>query len=153
MVKNSSPFLSTPVASAPICVALATGLSLAPLQALAEPSFTVDAEHSGFREYYCVTKGRITNTGDTPLCEINGYFVIFENGVETARSRGTSFLDLEPGATVEAFSEAPQAPCDTATSYTFIINACMEGFSFMDRTECAAMVAPSGRVESVSARP
>ncbi|MEM8590921.1 MAG: hypothetical protein AAGF13_00185 [Pseudomonadota bacterium] len=126
-------------------------LFAAPLAA--EPAFTIDAEHSGFREYYCVTKGTITNTGTAPLREINGYFIIFENGEETARSRGTSFLNLEPGQSVEALSEAPQAPCDTATSYTFIVNACMEGNSFMDRAECAAMIAPAGRVETVIPRP
>ncbi|MEM9436205.1 MAG: hypothetical protein AAGA15_04125 [Pseudomonadota bacterium] len=128
-------------------------LALAAAPLAAEPSFTVDAEHSGFREYYCVTKGTITNTGDATLREINGYFIIYENGVETARSRGTSFMDLEPGATVEGFSEAPQAPCDTATSYAFVVNACMEGFSFIDRQECAAMITPAGSVESVAARP
>ncbi|MEM8539188.1 MAG: hypothetical protein AAGF56_15165, partial [Pseudomonadota bacterium] len=105
-------------------------LILSGTAATADPAFTVDAEHAGFREYYCVTKGMITNTGDTPLREINGYFIIFENGVETARSRGTSFMDLAPGNTVEALSEAPQAPCDTATSYAFVVNACMEGFNF-----------------------
>ncbi|MEM6728029.1 MAG: hypothetical protein AAF618_05985 [Pseudomonadota bacterium] len=123
-----------------------------PTLAAAEPAFTIEAEHSGFREYYCVTRGMITNTGDAPLREINGYFLIYENGEETARSRGTSFLNLEPGATVEAFSEAPQAPCDTATSYVFVVNACMEGFSFMDRAECAAMVEGAGKVVEVKAR-
>ena len=121
--------------------------------AMAEPSLTVDAEHAGFREYYCVTKGTITNTGDQTLREINGYFIIYENGVETARSRGASFMDVAPGATVEGLSDAPQAPCDTATSYAFVVNACMEGFSFIDRYACAAMISPTGRVESVSARP
>ena len=128
-------------------------LALAAGPVAAQPAFTVDAEHSGFRDYYCVTKGTITNTGSEPLREINGYFIIYENGEETARSRGTSFLDLAPGESVEALSEAPQAPCDTATSYAFVVNACMEGCSCMDRTECAVMIAPAGRVETVSARP
>ncbi|MEM1235273.1 MAG: hypothetical protein AAGH70_14220 [Pseudomonadota bacterium] len=121
--------------------------------ALAGPSFTVDATHGGFRDYYCVTTGTITNTGDAPLREINGYFLMYEGGEESGRSRGTSFLALEPGARVEAGSDAPQAPCDTAESYVFVVNACMEGFNFIDRNECAAMIEPSGKVTGVIARP
>ena len=119
---------------------------------LANPTLSIEAEHTGFREYYCVTKGTLTNTGSEPLREINGFFQTFEDGVQTGHSKGTSFLNIEPGATLEALFEAPNVPCDTADSFVFVINACMQGNSFVNAADCASWIDGQGRVEEVRTR-
>ena len=108
--------------------------------AAAQATFEITAEHTGFREYYCVTTGTVRNTGSTTLQDLNGYFVLYLDGEEIGRARGTSFLGLTPGATVEARSEAPNGPCDIADAYHFVVNACMRDGRFIDRVACAAEV-------------
>lgn len=120
--------------------------------AAAAQSFEIAAEHAGFREYYCVTRGTLTNTGSEPIQELNGYFLLYEDGEEVGRSRGSSFLALDPGASAEARFEAPNAPCDTADEYHFIVNACMRDGSFFDRGDCADMVTGTEAVTTVVPR-
>ncbi|MEM9709332.1 MAG: hypothetical protein AAF871_11115 [Pseudomonadota bacterium] len=131
---------------------LAILLTILATPAAAEPALSVTAEHQGFREYYCVTKGTLTNTGTDPIREVNGFFRIFKAGVEVGHSKGTSFLGLAPGESMEALFEAPNVPCDTADEYHFIVSTCMEGTSFINRALCAENIAGSGTVTAVAPR-
>lgn len=133
-------------------IAAALASIAGPGVAWADSAFQVDAGHEGFREYYCVTLGSLTNTGAVPIREINGYFVIFQAGEEIGRSRGTSFLNVGPGETAEARFEAPNSPCDQADAYEFVVSACMRDQSFIDKAACASEIVGVGKVRSVSSR-
>lgn len=119
--------------------------------AFAEPSYELGAEHAGFREYYCQTRGTLTNTGDTLLQELNGFFYIMQNGEQVGRSRGASFLNVEPGASSEAVFEAPNAPCDEAVSYDFVVGACRIGDAFVNQAECASAIVVTGDIATARA--
>ncbi|MEM9318981.1 MAG: hypothetical protein AAGA70_08225 [Pseudomonadota bacterium] len=112
----------------------------------------LSAEHAGFREYYCVTEGALANQGSDTLQEVNGYFLLYRDGAEIGRSRGSSFLGLTPGATATARMEAPNSPCDTADEYRFIVNACMQDGRFIDRADCAGMLTGTGAVTTIAPR-
>ncbi|MEM6609336.1 MAG: hypothetical protein AAF689_12210 [Pseudomonadota bacterium] len=118
----------------------------------AAQDFTLDAQHAGFREYYCVTEGTLTNHGQATLQEVNGYFLLYRAGEEIGRSRGSSFLALTPGTEATARMEAPHSPCDTADEYRFVVNACMQDSRFIDRATCADMLAGTGPVTTITAR-
>ncbi|MEL6642739.1 MAG: hypothetical protein AAFQ79_02290 [Pseudomonadota bacterium] len=113
------------------------GLGIA-TPALAE--YRLEFQGTSFREYYCGVTLTMTNDGDETLTEINGFVASMIDGEQVARSRGMSFLNLAPGESEERVFEAPNAPCDEATEYVFIVGACRFGPSFAPQEDCAALI-------------
>ncbi|MEL6518165.1 MAG: hypothetical protein AAFQ39_10630 [Pseudomonadota bacterium] len=106
--------------------------------ALAE--YRLEFSGTSFREYYCGVTLTMTNDGAESLTEINGFVASMINGEQVARSRGMSFLNLAPGESASRLFEAPNAPCDEATEYVFIVGACRFGPSFAPKEDCAALI-------------
>lgn len=113
---------------------------------------TITATYHSHEEYYCVTEGTITYSGAEPLREINGFFEIFKNGEQIGHSRGTSWLDLQPGDERSALFRAPNVPCDTADTYVFVVSACMQGTRFINKTDCAARITATEPVIAIRPR-
>ena len=109
-----------------------------PSAALADDKLEFDG--TSFREYYCGVTLTMTNESDAHLTEINGFVVSMTDGEQVARSRGMSFLNLAPGESATKLFEAPNAPCDEATEYVFIVGACRFDASFLPQAECAAEI-------------
>ena len=102
--------------------------------------YRLEFEGTSFREYYCGVTLTMTNESDEALTEINGFVASMIDGEQVARSRGMSFLNLAPGESGTRLFEAPNAPCDEATEYVFIVGACRFGASFSPQSECAARI-------------
>ena len=117
---------------------LATLVLAAPTAGLAE--YKLEFEGTSFREYYCGVTLTMTNESDAPLTEINGFVASMIDGEQVARSRGMSFMNLAPGDSATKLFEAPNAPCDEATEYVFIVGACRFDASFSPQAECAAQI-------------
>lgn len=117
------------------CAAL--GLVIA---APASAEYRLEFDGVSFREYYCGVTLTMTNDGDETLTEINGFVASMIDGEQVAHSRGMSFLNLAPGQSESRLFEAPNAPCDEATEYVFIVGACRFGPSFSPQEECAALI-------------
>lgn len=117
---------------------LATLFLAAPTTALAD--YKLEFEGTSFREYYCGVTLTMTNESDAHLTEINGFVASIVDGEQVARSRGMSFLNLAPGESATRLFEAPNAPCDEATEYVFIVGACRFDASFSPQSECAARI-------------
>lgn len=110
---------------------------------VAGPAFAdyrLEFEGTSFREYYCGVTLTMTNESDETLTEINGFVASMVDGEQVARSRGMSFLNLAPGESASNLFEAPNAPCDEATEYVFIVGACRFDASFSPQEECAARI-------------
>ncbi|MEQ3710419.1 MAG: hypothetical protein ABNH38_17715 [Tateyamaria sp.] len=108
----------------------------------------------GKREYYCTITVELTNEGDAALTEINAFFLNFIGDTQVGRSKGASFMNVEPSATTSAVFETPNAPCtDTETqveSYQMIIGACRVDGSFKDKSICAERVILEAPFSSVN---
>ena len=120
-----------------------TILAVALAAILAAPAwaeYRVEFEGVSFREYYCGVTLTMTNESDETLTEINGFVASLIDGQQVGRSRGMSFLDLAPGESASNLFEAPNAPCDQATEYVFIVGACRFDASFAPQEECAARI-------------
>ncbi|MEM1065472.1 MAG: hypothetical protein AAF771_03825 [Pseudomonadota bacterium] len=113
---------------------------LAVVGAPALADYRLEFEGTSFREYYCGVTLTMTNESDETLTEINGFVASMIDGEPVARSRGMSFLNLAPGESASRLFEAPNAPCDEATEYVFIVGACRFGPSFAPQEECAALI-------------
>ncbi len=72
------------------------------------------------------------------------------------RSKGASFLNVAPGASVTAMFETPNAPCTAqaseVTGYRFFVGACRIGQSFIDRDACAASIETVAPILSAAGR-
>lgn len=149
----SSPSPALPLCGAPVPRTAAVGrgtLSLirsstiaalalvAPSAALAD--YKLEFQGTSFREYYCGVTLTMTNESDAHLTEINGFVASMIDGEQVARSRGMSFLNLAPGDSATKLFEAPNAPCDEATQYVFIVGACRFDASFSPQADCAARI-------------
>ncbi|MEM7721112.1 MAG: hypothetical protein AAF376_01950 [Pseudomonadota bacterium] len=119
--------------------------------ALAE--YRLEFEGVSFREYYCGVTLTMTNDRDETLTEINGFVASVIDGEQVARSRGMSFLNLAPGQSESRLFEAPNAPCDEATEYVFIVGACRFGPSFSPQEECAALIRGVAPVAEAASTP
>ena len=115
-----------------LCAACIAGPALA--------DYRLEFEGTSFREYYCGVTLTMTNESDDPLTEINGFVASMIDGEQVARSRGRSFLNLAPGESASALFEAPNAPCDEATEYVFIVGACRLGPGFSPQRACAERI-------------
>lgn len=111
---------------------------VAPGAALAD--YKLEFEGTSFREYYCGVTLTMTNESDAHLTEINGFVASMIDGEQVARSRGMSFLNLAPGDSATKLFEAPNAPCDEATEYVFIVGACRFDANFSPQADCAARI-------------
>ena len=111
---------------------------VAPGAALAD--YKLEFEGTSFREYYCGVTLTMTNESEAHLTEINGFVASMIDGEQVARSRGMSFLNLAPGDSATKLFEAPNAPCDEATEYVFIVGACRFDASFAPQADCAARI-------------
>jgi hypothetical protein len=112
-----------------VCAACVAGPAFA--------DYLLEFEGASFREYYCGVTLTMTNESDETLTEINGFVASIIDGEQVARSRGMSFLNLGPGESASNLFEAPNAPCDEATEYVFIVGACRFGPGFSPQRECA----------------
>lgn len=107
---------------------------------VAGPAFAdyrLEFEGASFREYYCGVTLTMTNESEETLTEINGFVASMIDGEQVARSRGMSFLNLAPGESASKLFEAPNAPCDEASEYVFIVGACRFGQGFSPQQDCA----------------
>jgi len=123
---------------------------------LATPSFAeyrLEFEKTSFREYYCGVTLTMTNDSEETLVEINGFVASFTGDEQVGRSRGASFLNLKPGESATHIFEAPNAPCDEATSYKFLVGACRFGPSFADKEDCAALIRGIAPVQDIAGVP
>lgn len=105
-----------------------------------QADYALEFEGTSFREYYCGVTLKLTNESDAPLTEINGFVASFIGDEQVGRSRGASFNNLSPGESASALFEAPNAPCDEATEYEFIVGACRIDASFSPKAECATRI-------------
>ena len=119
--------------------------------ALAE--YRLEFNGTSFREYYCGVTLTMTNEGDETLTEINGFVASMIDGEQVARSSGMSFLNLAPGQSDTQLFEAPNAPCDAATEYVFIVGACRFGPSFAPQEDCAALIRGVAPVAEAASTP
>lgn len=119
-------------------LSLAALVLLAPTTAMAD--YKLEFESTSFREYYCGVTLTMTNESDAHLTEINGFVASMIDGEQVARSRGMSFLNLAPGDSATKLFEAPNAPCDEATEYVFIVGACRFDAGFSPQADCAARI-------------
>lgn len=102
--------------------------------------YQIEFEGTGFREYYCGVKLKLTNKSDQNLTEINGFVLSFIGAEQVGRSRGSSFFNVAAGDSQIKTFEAPHAPCDQATKFKFIVGACRLGSSFVPQQECADLI-------------
>ncbi|MGD1883904.1 MAG: hypothetical protein ACFB11_16550 [Paracoccaceae bacterium] len=119
----------------PTKAALAFGIGMV-IASPVRADYKLDLVETGLREYYCTITVMLTNNSDQPLTEINGYFLSYVGDMQVGRSKGNSFLNMEPGGSTEAIFETPNAPCDDVTRYDFVIGACRIGSGFEDRSVC-----------------
>ena len=132
-------------AIAALCAVAAAGPALA--------EYRLEFEGTSFREYYCGVTLAMTNDSDETLTEINGFVASMIDGEQVARSRGMSFLNLAPGERASALFEAPNAPCDEATEYVFIVGACRLGPGFSPQQECADRIVGVAPVAETATTP
>ena len=102
--------------------------------------YTLALTETGKRDYYCTITVALTNHGEETLTEINAFFLNYIGADQVGRSKGASFMNVEPGASVSATFETPNAPCSATTtdveSYEMIIGACRIGGGFEDKAVC-----------------
>ena len=114
--------------------------------------YKLTLEHTGFREYYCQNTVTQQNMTSETLTEINGFFLIFDDaGNQVGRSRGASFFNVAAGGSASVVFESPNAPCDTAQDFRFVIGACRFGMGFADKTLCANALAGDAPITDISA--
>lgn len=107
---------------------------------------------TGKRDYYCTITVQLENMSDDVIADLNGHFVSFVDAMDVGRSKGGSFLNVEPNATALAEFETPDAPCSEVTSYRFLVGACRVGNSFMDQGDCAERIQPEMPISGASTR-
>lgn len=111
-------------------------------------SFELSLGEIGLREYYCTAEMTLTNTGDTPVLEVSGHFHLYIGDDEVGRSKGTWFMNIEPGASVTAVFETPNAPCNDVERYEFVVGACrLDGPGFDPVQTCAERITGQGPIE------
>jgi len=115
--------------------------------------YRLEFEGTSFRDYYCGVTLTMTNESDETLTEINGFVVSMIEGEQVARSRGMSFLNLAPGESASNLFEAPNAPCDEATEYVFVVGACRFGAGFSPQQDCADRIVGVAPVAEVATTP
>lgn len=98
--------------------------------------YLLSLEETGLREYYCQITVSLTNTSEDPLTEISGYFYSYVSDERVGRSKGSWFMNVQPGETAQAVFETPNAPCDEISRYDFVVGACRLGASFEDVSMC-----------------
>lgn len=96
---------------------------------------------TGMRDYYCTITVELTNTSSAPLTEINAFFLNYVGDKLVGRSKGSSFMNVAPGATALAMFETPNAPCTEVESYQPVIGACRLGVAFEDKSVCVEKLA------------
>ena len=115
--------------------------------------YKLEFNSTSFREYYCGVTLTMTNESEETLTEINGFVASMVDGEQVARSRGMSFLNLAPGDSMSNLFEAPNAPCDEATEYIFIVGACRFDASCSPQEECAARIVGVAPVAETATTP
>lgn len=106
----------------------------------AAADYTLALKELGKRDYYCTITVELTNGTDQPLTEINAFFLNYIGDAEVGRSKGASFANVAPGASVTATFETPNAPCSATDtdveSYRMVVGACRIGVGFEDKSVC-----------------
>ena len=110
----------------------------------------------GKRDYYCTITVTLDNLSVVTLQDLNGFFLSYVGETESGRSKGASFLNVEPGGSATAVFETPNAPCsaDTTdvTSYRFFVGACRINNAFADQAQCAAAIEVTAPIADAQAR-
>ncbi|MEM9441755.1 MAG: hypothetical protein AAGA73_15020 [Pseudomonadota bacterium] len=121
---------------------------------MANPAFAADYRMSlietGKRDYYCTITVQVENMSEEVLADLNGHFISVKDDEDVGRSKGASFLNVEPGAISVAEFETPNAPCNEVNGYRFLVGACRVGTSFMDQGECAGRIQPDPPITEAS---
>ncbi|MEM6566690.1 MAG: hypothetical protein AAF665_19725 [Pseudomonadota bacterium] len=102
----------------------------------AQAEYRLDLVDTGKRDYYCTITVSLTNEGGAQLTELNVFFLNFIGNEQVGRSKGASFMNVSPGASVEATFETPNAPCNDVETYHPIVGACRLGSSFEEKQVC-----------------
>lgn len=131
---------------------LAAALALPAPTAHAEAALTFTLTDTGQREYYCTATFELAAPGGAAFQDVNGFFYVFVGDEQVGRSKGASFRFDEGQSTASATFETPNAPCGEVDGYVFVVGACMQDGSFIDRNECAAAIRAEGPVTEVRAR-
>lgn len=114
--------------------------------------YVLTLHETGLREYYCTMRVSLENRSEETLTEISGYFYSFIDGEQVGRSKGAWFMSVPPGGTAEAVFETPNAPCDRATRYDFVVGACRLGPRFEDKSLCTERIQGTGLIRAVAPR-
>jgi hypothetical protein len=130
-----------------------TAVSAVAVAAPAFADYRLELEGTSFRKYYCGVTLTMTNESDDTLTEIAGFVASMVDGEQVARSRGMSFLNLAPGESASNLFEAPNAPCDEATEYVFIVGACRFGPGFSPQQDCADRIVGVAPVAETATTP
>ncbi|MEQ9155631.1 hypothetical protein [Roseitalea porphyridii] len=128
--------------------------------ALAMPAPTAHADtplalkltDTGQRDYYCTATFKLDAPEGVAFQDVNGFFYVFVGDEQVGRSKGASFRFDDGQRTASATFETPNAPCGEVDGYVFVVGACMQEGSFIDRNECAAGIRADGPVTEVRAR-
>lgn len=118
---------------------LTAGVSLL-IAAPALADYRLALIETGKREYYCTITVELTNESEELLTEMNVFFLNFIGTERVGRSKGASFLNVEPGQSASATFETPNAPCENVESYHPVVGACRLGPSFEDKSVCVDLL-------------
>ena len=133
-------------------LAVVAFLAIPPFPAVAGEGMTLTLQDTGKREYYCQATFELASPGEAMFQDVNGYFYVFVDDEQVGRSKGSSFRFDEGNSAASATFETPNAPCTDVNGFVFVVGACMQANSFVDRTECAAAIQPGDVVREVRAR-
>jgi len=143
-----------PIVRSPMILALglAVALALPASIAHAEPDLAFTLTETGQREYYCTATFELAAPGGAAFQDVNGFFYVFVGDEQVGRSKGSSFRFDDGQSAASATFETPNAPCGDVDGYVFVVGACMQDGSFIDRNECAAAIGADEPVTEVRAR-
>lgn len=133
-------------------VLAAASLAMPPVSTMAGEGMTLTLQDTGKREYYCQATFELAAPSEAMFRDVNGYFYVFVDEEQVGRSKGASFRFDEGENAASATFETPNAPCPDVNGYVFVVGACMQGNSFVDRNECAAAILSGDVVREVRAR-
>ena len=91
---------------------------------------------TGKRDYYCTITVELIFFFYYSITEIYSFFLNYIGDELVGRSKGSSFMNVAPGASASATFETPNAPCTEVDTYEPIIGACRLGVSFEDKSVC-----------------
>ena len=131
---------------------LAAALSMPASIARAEVDLAFTLTETGQREYYCTATFELAASEGLAFQDVNGFFYVFVGDEQVGRSKGASFRFDDGQNKASATFETPNAPCGDVDGFVFVVGACMQNSSFIDRNECAAAIRADDPVTEVRAR-